>query len=98
MALALFSIYQDWGANYSSYYYSKDEKITPIFNIHFLTSLLFIASFGFIYTIHSNEKYQSPLKEKFKKIVSFLIEILTDNVIKKPLKKPKLIRLGQKIY
>ncbi|MBP8791981.1 MAG: DUF2339 domain-containing protein [Lutibacter sp.] len=73
MALALFSIYQDWGANYSSYYYSKDEKITPIFNIHFLTSLLFIASFGFIYTIHSNEKYQSPLKEKFKKIVSFLI-------------------------
>ncbi|MFK5958266.1 MAG: DUF2339 domain-containing protein [Lutibacter sp.] len=74
MALAVFSIHQDWSMNYNQGYFNiKAIKITPILNIHFLTSLLFISSFGFIYWLNTDKKYLSPLKSELLKIISFLI-------------------------
>ena len=72
MALAVFSIHEDWSLDYNVYK-SLTTKITPIFNIHFLTSVLFICSFGFIYKLHTSVKYQSPVKSELLKIISFLI-------------------------
>lgn len=74
MVLAVFSIYQDWSINYNhSYYTDFTTETTPIFNINFLTSVLFISSFGYIYVLNTSKKYQSPLKGKLLKVVSFLI-------------------------
>ncbi len=73
MVLAIFSIYQDWSIDYNHYYNSLATKITPIFNINFLTSLLFISSFGFIYVLNTNKKYRSPLNNELIKVMSFLI-------------------------
>lgn len=47
--LAFFSILGDWMGVYHQYDPAiAGTRITPLFNIHFLTSLLFIASFGII--------------------------------------------------
>lgn len=76
MLLASFSIFQDWTADYHLNFYNTNETtITPILNIHFLSSLLFIASFSFIAFLNLNKKYKSSLdtKMELQKVVSFLI-------------------------
>lgn len=76
MILALFSMVHDWTTAYDNYYPDKPEtRITPLLNINFLNSLLFIASFGFITVLNRNNKYPSPLLNQrgFLKIVSFSI-------------------------
>lgn len=62
MFLAFFSIIQDWGTVYNQYDPERPETIiTPLLNIHFLTSLLFIAAFGFINYLHYDKKYPGML-------------------------------------
>ncbi len=76
MLLASFSIFQDWTTDYYlNFYNTKETTITPILNIHFLSSLLFIASFSFIAFLNLNKKYKSSLdtKMELQKVVSFLI-------------------------
>lgn len=56
MILAFLSIAEDWMNFYYAYNYINSKKImTPLLNIHFLTSFLFISAFGFINYI--NRKY-----------------------------------------
>lgn len=57
MILALFSIFQDWTAVYLYSSDSAESTISPIFNIHFLTSILFVASFVIINLINYKKKY-----------------------------------------
>jgi hypothetical protein len=62
MFLAFFSLVNDWLEQY--HFFGSMEtsvRITPIFNIIFLTSLVLIASLAFINVISSNKKYNSPL-------------------------------------
>ena len=60
MLVAGISLLEDW-SNYGGYYVeSPDNKITPIFNIHFLTSLLFIAAFTFINWVNQNQRFVTP--------------------------------------
>jgi uncharacterized membrane protein len=76
MALAFFSIVHDWATVYDSYYPSKPaSRITPILNVNFLTSLLFISAFGFINLLYHSKKYSSALASQkwFSKIVSYAI-------------------------
>lgn len=76
MMLAFFSILQDWGSVYYNYYTeAPDSRITPLFNIHFLSSLLFISAFGFINKLNQNKKYTSPFVSQkiISKIVAFAI-------------------------
>ncbi|MBX2840904.1 MAG: DUF2339 domain-containing protein [Flammeovirgaceae bacterium] len=62
MLLAFFSIFHDWSNDYNNYYKEAPEtRLTPIFNINFLTSMLFIAAFGFINWLNQNTKFTSPL-------------------------------------
>jgi len=46
MILACISIIHDWGTG--SYLRQPPEDIIPIFNVNFLTSILFVSAFGFI--------------------------------------------------
>ncbi len=76
MVLAFISIVQDWNTAHN--FYSPEfanNTIVPIFNIHFLTSIIFAAAFGFIYFIKSSINYPKPEKinKDIGQIFSFLI-------------------------
>lgn len=82
MVLAFFSIIQDWGVSYYNYApWLPESKIATLFNIHFLSSLLFIAAFAFIYNLNRNTKYQPAFdsnKGLFKSIsyrISFILVV-----------------------
>ena len=65
MILALGSICQDWSIDYNAY--SKQNpagRITPLLNVHFLSSLLVVAAFGFITFFEKSEKYTAPVGNK----------------------------------
>jgi len=71
MALAVLSILQDWTVDYFNF--GNPTNIVPVFNIHFLTSLLFIGGFFYIYLIDTNKKYKSLINKQLLEITSFLI-------------------------
>ncbi|TAL73845.1 MAG: DUF2339 domain-containing protein [Bacteroidetes bacterium] len=74
--LAFFSIVRDWSPTYNFIDAAHPaEIIIPIFNVNFLTSILFTAAFGFINYLNRNPKYPSPLtsQTELQKIVSFSI-------------------------
>lgn len=57
MFLSVFSILHDWMLAYSQ----QGDVLTPIFNVNFLTSMLFTIGFGFIGYINAKDKYTSAL-------------------------------------
>jgi len=76
MILASLSIFQDWSIVYNSYNPEYPEtRVAVILNVNFLTSLLFIAAFGFINFINQSEKYQPSFKFKNElyRIIPFII-------------------------
>ena len=76
MVLAFFSLTHDWTVGYSTYRPGQPEtRITPWLNINFLSSLLFLTSFGFIQILDRKEKYLSPLsnRKKLSKVITFCI-------------------------
>ena len=76
MILAFFSIIQDWTEMYHSYYVLNPlSRITPVLNVSFLSSMLFIISFGFINRINYNPKYPSQITSKIflSKLISYLV-------------------------
>lgn len=62
MALAFLSLAEDWSTVYS-FNYAQQANLTfnTVFNIHFLTSLIFVACFVFINAFNKSKKYASPL-------------------------------------
>jgi hypothetical protein len=60
--LAFFSLVQDWGSVQSEI---SDKTIlhefTPVFNIQFLTSLIFIAGYALIIRLYYSKRYTDPL-------------------------------------
>ncbi|MFT4875662.1 MAG: putative membrane protein [Bacteroidia bacterium] len=66
MALATFSLFEDWGHFYSNNSlqvgYDSETQVntfTPIFNIQFLNTTLFLAGFIFIHFINSKKEFVS---------------------------------------
>lgn len=90
MLLATFSMLQDWtvaiDASQGIYNYETGKtelsKITPIFNILFLTSIIFAASFFFIDFVNKSDKYISALEksntgEKANSFLGFITVVIT---------------------
>lgn len=75
MILAFLSIGQDLSTVYNNYYISDDEnRIQPLVNIHFLSSVLFITAFGFINYLNGNKKYTpSKFASKFSEFLNTFI-------------------------
>jgi len=76
MVLAFISIIQDW--NSANNFYSPEfanNTILPIFNIHFLTSIIFVGAFAFINYVKRSPNYSQPekLNKDIAQIFSFLI-------------------------
>ena len=62
MFLAGFSLLQDWSMLTTLYLYNPADEsvyIRPIFNIHFLSGILFLVAFGFINYINQKKPYVS---------------------------------------
>ncbi|WP_338767355.1 DUF2339 domain-containing protein [Bernardetia sp. ABR2-2B] len=89
MILAAFSIIQDWtlaiDASSGVYDYETNKtvvnEILPIFNVIFLTSIIFAASFFFIDFINKSDKYISPLKEKASGFLGFVTVVITATLL-----------------
>lgn len=84
MMIATFSLLHDWGTGYHQF--GADGKLiqtSPIFNLNFLNSLLFIASFGFINILNSNKNYTSALtgRMEFRQLLNFLLPAVFLSVI-----------------
>jgi hypothetical protein len=65
MLLAFISIFQDWYLAYGRNQFLYDNvRFRSIINIHFLSSILFVAAFGFILYLKNKAKYPSALGTK----------------------------------
>lgn len=76
MVLAFLSIIHDWTSVYNTYVAGEPEtRIMPLLNVNFLTSLLFIAAFGFINVLNRNKKFTPALisNRDISTIISFSI-------------------------
>jgi len=76
MWLAFFSILQDWTETYFIYYNDNGQTpipITPVFNINFLSTLLFAGTFSFIVFLNRDSKYTSAFQQQklLNKLLSF---------------------------
>jgi len=80
MLLAFFSLLQDWALVYGIYSPGiPDTRLTPLLNINFLGSVLFISAFVFIWIFHQNRNYvpaELPGKRLSKNIGFFVPAIL----------------------
>ncbi|SEN98194.1 Predicted membrane protein [bacterium A37T11] len=76
MLLAFISICQDWRVVYGYIAHSAtDVRLTPVLNVQFLSSILFILAFAFINKWHVNPAYPSSLtaRKGLYRILSFLL-------------------------
>jgi hypothetical protein len=76
IVIAVFSILHDWSNVYdSNRLWATEIRMTPIFNVNFLSCILFIAAFGFIYVLNRNKKYTFQLDTNLRvlKIVSITV-------------------------
>lgn len=74
IGLAFFSLLLEWSYAYEIYTYSASKRIMPIFNVHFLTSTLFMAAFGFMTWLNWRIPFK-PIAEKPRKfnVISFVL-------------------------
>jgi len=74
--IAFFSLVQDWKFLYNNYYpKNPDTKLVPLFNINFLSSLLFVLAIGFINYLNSKKEYSKAIisNKTFSNIIAFSI-------------------------
>lgn len=79
MILAFFSLLQDWGQVYDQFNNRNASiHLKPLVNIKFLSSLFFVAVFGFINWMNQKTEYPEKLLNKkfFLQLISFVIPII----------------------
>ena len=75
MLVATLSLFQDWSMVYNRFSFDNTQRFTPLFNIHFLTSLVFIAAFSFITGFQQNKKYPAPYPGKMN-VFTLMVDII----------------------
>jgi uncharacterized membrane protein len=76
MLLAVFSIIHDWRTSYYIFYpETTAARFWPLLNIQFLSALLFIGAFAFIFKLHREGKYISEAtpQQGIYKLMAFAI-------------------------
>ena len=83
MVLAFFSLLEDWNLAYPFYIQVSAELVTPLLNVHFLSSLLFIGAFSFINYINQNKNFKSPFNNdnEIAKLITYAIPTICIFVI-----------------
>jgi uncharacterized membrane protein len=78
--LAFFSLVHDWISLYPGHYSSElKANITPIINMNFLGSILFIVAIGYITYLYYRKEYKSPLK--LSKTISQFLSIVIPGIL-----------------
>lgn len=74
MALAFISLWNDWQtASHKLFSNEIDTNPLPFFNADFVTAILFVAAFAFIYFINKNPKYEPAVNEDLYKVAGYVI-------------------------
>ena len=76
MGLAFFSIAHGWHVAYSALGSGENPAhVIPLFNVTFLTSLIFILSFGFINIMNNKKQFTTPLIQQkgLTQVVNFIM-------------------------
>ena len=73
MWLTFFSIVHDWAINYQVSYADVDERLISIFNINFLSSVIVISAFAFMYYINRIEKDPVLLNSRMSKWMTYIL-------------------------
>ena len=83
MLLAFFSLMDDWNSAYPFYIQASAEFVTPLLNVHFLSSILFIGAFGFINYINQNKTFKPAFDDDngIIKMISYTIPAICIFVI-----------------
>jgi uncharacterized membrane protein len=77
MGLAFVSLLNDWQPFTPSSLYENIETVKfPLYNEVFLTSILFVAAFGFIYFINKSEKYEPTIIEELRLLAGYVIPMV----------------------
>lgn len=78
MILSVFSILHDWAFTLVDYHSEPDASRMPIFNIRFLTSMIFLACFGFIIWLSRKENYVPawPKKSNINALMSYAAPVI----------------------
>jgi uncharacterized membrane protein len=61
-----------WGGNYT---YSPELPTLPIFNVNFLTNVIFLAAMGFVYKTSKDERFEAPFLggKEYNTMLSFVM-------------------------
>lgn len=74
MLFSVLSLVVDWQ---QTFYYSTAQEIIknnrPFFNGIFLTSLIFVIAFGFIFAVNRDKNYESSVKNELRKALPYLV-------------------------
>lgn len=83
MILAFSSLAQDWTVGYNNYIPSNPStRVTPLLNIYFLTSILFITAFVWINRVNAKTKYEHVSERKgFQKGVHTIMSSLIPAIL-----------------
>jgi hypothetical protein len=72
MILASLSLINDWLILFDKQSrYDDSAALIPIFNVYFLTTILFAAGFAFIHFLNRDEKYKPAINESLQKITFY---------------------------
>lgn len=72
MAAASLSLLKDWLETADKYYYNEAVPY-PIFNVSFLTAILFVTGFVIIYSLNRNERYEPLIRKELHDLIKFVI-------------------------
>ncbi|MBD1259111.1 DUF2339 domain-containing protein [Maribacter polysiphoniae] len=73
MVLAVFSLIQDWELSYYIFQ-GQDSTMRPVFNVTFMSSILFLGAFGFINWVNNTAAHQENRKNtSFPAIMTYAI-------------------------
>jgi hypothetical protein len=74
MALAFISLCNDWQTvSHKLFSNEIDTNPAPFFNADFVTAILFVAAFAFIFWIHRNKNYAPAVEQEFYDLLSFAL-------------------------
>lgn len=79
MLLGFVSLLHDWSVGYRAYFSEPTDRLQPIFNIHFLTSIIAIAGFAAIFYLSQKIKstYNNWVFGAFTYIIPSLLILIT---------------------
>ncbi|HKP69198.1 MAG TPA: DUF2339 domain-containing protein, partial [Pyrinomonadaceae bacterium] len=76
MILAVGKLFLDWSVSYTDRIQGVAGPLTPIANADFITALVFVIAFAFIYITNRNQKYEPAIKEELVRPFGIMLGVI----------------------